>query len=656
MLLLLCFISSLLQAQEEEKGCPEFESAYAKADKCYEDGQYLESTKWYLAAVEAEEKSPKPNPKAIAKSLGNAGYSFDLANMPEKSVECYAKGLAIARKSNDSTEMSIGLANIAQSEFHRGRYEVALRFMKEALEIEKRLKNDEGISINLNSIGKIFESWNRPYDAINFYNQALEIDLKNNALPRIAIRYSGLGSVYKTLKNYPKALQYQKQALEIERKLGKQSKIAVRLDRIGEIYLETGDLALADKNFIESLTIFRADSNETSIANVLLHLGKSKLRQRKYEQSMQAFTECLDLAGKLNLSQVKMRAYQDLSVLMRERNEPAKALAYLQKYIILKDSVFTAESQSQIMEFREKFETEKKEKEIAILTAESEINSLQLKKNRLQKGFLIGSAILLTLIILLIFSRYRIKQKHNLLLEEKNNELKLLNDTKDRFFAIIAHDMKNPVSAFRNISGSLMRNFENMKAEELKYYISELNQTAGNVKDLLQNLLEWARSQLNNISIHKENHDLTAIAEDAIHAIENGAKEKNIRISLLFEQGSTVYTDANILTTVMRNLLSNAVKFTPANGMIEIGFQQDTKQAQVWIRDTGSGMSEADVARLFRIDVDVRTISPHPEKGSGLGLILCHELITKTGGEIKVESSVGIGSKFIINLPVQIAD
>jgi len=627
-LLLICLLSPLLQAQEAEKGCPEFESAYAKADKCYEDGQYLESTKWYLAAADAEKKSANPNPKALAKTYGNAGYSFDKANMPEKSIECYTKGLDIARKSNDSTEMSIGLANIAQSEFHRGRYEVSLRYMKEALDIEKLLKNEEGISINLNSIGKIFEAWNRHQDAISFYNQALEIDLKANALPRIAIRYSGLGSVYRTLKDYPKALFYQNKALEIERKLGKQSKIAVRLDRIGEIYMETGDLVQADKNFNEALAIFRADSIESSIANVLLHLGSSKLRQRKYEQSKQAFAECLVLAAKLNLAPVKMKAYQDLSRLFSEINEPAKALDYLQKHILLKDSVFTAESQTQIIEFREKYETEKKEKEIAILTAESEIHALQLKKNRQQKGFLIGSAALLTLIILLIFSRYRIKQKNNLLLEQKNRELKILNDTKDRFFAIIAHDMRNPVSAFRNISGSLMRNFENMKPEELKYYINELNLTAGNVKDLLQNLLEWARSQLNNINIHKENHDLTAIAEDAVHAVEQQAKEKNIRISLLFDQEVSVFTDANILTTVLRNLLSNAVKFTPKDGTIDIGFHQDKTHDQLWISDSGSGISEADLARLFRIDVDVRTINPHPEKGSGLGLILCQELIT----------------------------
>jgi len=652
-LILLCiltFNTEIISAQQNDKGCAEFEAKSAIGDSLYEAGNYKESASCYLLAIAAEKNTKTPNPRALAKSYGNAGFSFDMANEPEEAIRNYQSGLAIARKSNDSVELAIQLANMGQSYTIRGDYEQALRFMKEALLIERCLKNEEGISINLNAIGKIFESWNHPQDAIRFYEQALEIDRKANALSRIAIRLSSLGSVYLSLKDYTKALQYQQQALEIEKQLNNPKKIGVRLDRIGEIYLETSRFPLAEKNFREALAIFRADSNLSSTAKVLLHLGKSHLRQGRFPQSLEAYTESLEIAEQLHIHQIKLDVLYELSELFSLTKKPEKALNFLHQYIALKDSVFNEESQKQIMEFRTKFQTERKEKEIVMLTAEKEINALQLKKNRQQKGFLIGSAILLSLVILLIFSRYRIKQKNNILLEEKNNELRILNATKDRFFAIIAHDMKNPVSAFRNISGSLMKHFEHMKAEDLRYYITELNRTAGNVNDLLQNLLEWARSQLNNISVDIQEHSLSDIVNDALRSIEQTATEKNIGISVLIASGSTVKTDRNILTTVLRNLLSNGVKFTPQDGLIEIGASTSGSIQEIWVSDSGPGIKESDISNLFRIDVDVRTINPGPEKGSGLGLILCHELIAKTGGKLTVESSVGIGSKFFISL------
>ncbi len=653
LIILISGFSSELSAQTTDKGCIAFEKAYARAEQLYEEEKYLESTTWFLAAVEAEEKSPAPNPKAIAKSLGNAGYSFDLANQPEKALECYNKGLGVARKASDSTEISIALANIGQLQVYQGKHEEALKNMQEALTIERALKNDEGISINLNSIGKIFESWNRPQDAISFYNQALELDLKNKAWDRVAIRYSSLGSVYRSLKDYPKAIEYQHKALEIERKSGNQKKIAIRLDRLGEIYLETRDWEKADRNFQEALAIFRSEANENSMATVLLHLGQSKMLQKQYEPARAALTECLRYADKLKLQQIRLQVFRHLSVLLSETGQPEQALRYLNAYISLKDSVFNAESQAKILEFREKYETEKKEKEIAILTAEKEIHALQIHKNRQQKAFLIGGSILLLLVILLIYSRYRIKQRHNLLLEEKNTELRLLNATKDRFFAIIAHDLRNPVSAFRNISGSLMKNIGTLSAAELGEYVESLNREAGKVRNLLLNLLDWAKSQLGVLQPDYQLHTVIPLVQEVLDSLGSHPVEEMPEIRVEIPENTQVFTDANMLKTILRNFISNALHYTPANGMITIAFLHTAEGPCMVVRDTGSGIRKEDISKLFRIDAQVKSIHPGLHKGSGLGLILCHELTQKMGGKIKVESEPGKGSEFFLFLPEQ---
>lgn len=392
------------------------------------------------------------------------------------------------------------------------------------------------------------------------------------------------------------------------------------------------------------------------MAIVLLHLGKSKLLQKQLEPARAALTECLVYANKLNLQQIQLQVYRHLSDLMSESGKPEQALRYLHAYISLKDSVFNAESQAKILEFREKYETEKKEKEIVVLTAEKEIHALQIRKNRQQKAFLIGSAILLTLVIVLIYSRYRIKQRNNRLLEAKNAELKVLNATKDRFFAIIAHDLRNPVSAFRNISGSLLKNMGQLSQKELSAYIESLNTEAGRVRNLLANLLDWAKSQLGAVHPDLQIHQAKPLVQEVVDSLGGHATGEMPEIRIEIPENAEVFTDANMLKTILRNLISNALHYTPAGGQIAIRLQQTADGSCLCIRDTGSGIRREDLPKLFRIDADVKSINKDLHKGSGLGLILCQELAEKMGGKIKVESEPGEGSEFFLSLPEQASE
>jgi PAS domain S-box-containing protein len=236
-------------------------------------------------------------------------------------------------------------------------------------------------------------------------------------------------------------------------------------------------------------------------------------------------------------------------------------------------------------------------------------------------------------------------------LKESEEKLRELNYAKDRFFNIIAHDLRTPISGLISMTKALIENSELLSPDETKELLKELLEFANQSYNLLENLLQWARSQTGTIQFNPENTDLYEVALASKVLTDPNAKQKNITVSNLVEPGSYSFVDRNMITTVVRNLLSNAVKFTNPGGEITISLKDLGEEYELSIADTGVGMSEEKQKKLFKIGENVSTPGTSGEKGSGLGLILCKEFVEKNGGSIRVESEVGKGTKFIITLP-----
>lgn len=243
---------------------------------------------------------------------------------------------------------------------------------------------------------------------------------------------------------------------------------------------------------------------------------------------------------------------------------------------------------------------------------------------------------------------YKQKKELHLL----NESLKEINSTKDKFFSIIAHDLKNPLGAFKNVTSFLLKNFKTLQEEEKLDFIDLMNQSAHHVYSLLENLLNWSRSQTGRLEFYPENFDLSMIVNDTIQLLKITAEKKEIELINKVESGSVVFADVNMITTVIRNLISNAVKFTHKNGTITItGIKQDDNFYQVEVADTGVGMSEDIKQKLFNIKHHHTTLGTGNEKGTGLGLILCKEFVEKSRGSIWVDSELEKGSKFCFTVP-----
>ncbi len=235
-------------------------------------------------------------------------------------------------------------------------------------------------------------------------------------------------------------------------------------------------------------------------------------------------------------------------------------------------------------------------------------------------------------------------------LEKKATALQEVNKTKDRFFTIIAHDLKNPFNALIGFSELIKQAVENKDLEEIKNINEIILQSSIQTHKLLLNLLEWAKAQTNGIQYNPEKIDIKKIIEEHIELFVHQVNKKNI---ILKDETNhcMVFADLNLINTVLRNLISNAIKYTQ-NGEIKITCSRQAEYYKISISDTGVGISEEILQSLFDIDKNTSTPGTEGERGTGLGLILSKELIEKNKGEISVESIVNEGSTFSFSLPI----
>lgn len=245
------------------------------------------------------------------------------------------------------------------------------------------------------------------------------------------------------------------------------------------------------------------------------------------------------------------------------------------------------------------------------------------------------------------------------LVKERTQELKIVNErlydanaSKDRFFSIISHDLKNPFQVLLGLSDLMLMRFDSLDTEKKKYYLQEIKKTTNKTHQLLENLLLWSRAQTGKLQIEPERVNLKDVLNDVLSISNPAAHAKNITLTETIEEDYYVEADQNMLLTVFRNLISNAIKFTPSEGEVTVSVMSSNNLHTVKVIDTGIGIPDEDKGKLFKIDKTVSREGTNNETGTGLGLILCKEFVEKNNGTITVESTESEGSKFIVTLPV----
>ena len=239
----------------------------------------------------------------------------------------------------------------------------------------------------------------------------------------------------------------------------------------------------------------------------------------------------------------------------------------------------------------------------------------------------------------------------NMQLRNSEVELKKLNAEKDKFFSIIAHDLKSPFNSLLNLSEFLVEDIADLSMEEVKSFSREINKSAQNVYNHILNLLQWSQIRTGGLEMSIENVALSGFVNNTMALVEGSAAKKDITLKNEIDTRFFFKGDRNMINSVILNLISNSIKFTPRGGSIKISAEADEEMITIMVMDTGIGIRQDNLEKLFKIDEHFTTSGTSNEIGTGLGLILCKELIEKNEGKIWVKSEEKVGTTFFFTLP-----
>lgn len=592
----------------------------------------------------------------IHNSLGTVWYKrsdFD------KALEHYLKAVNIAIEINDERANTPRLLNIGRIYYYQGDFNQALLYFQKAAENSDKYSDELGNAHAFKEMGKIYNQWQKYPEAKEYYNQALHIYDKLGNLKQFSIILNELGIISRHENDYPNAIQYQERSLKIKEEIGYKYGIAASLNGLGISYKNLQNYSKALEYYQRALKIQNEIDDEIGAAATISNIGVVYLKMGEQEAALQNFFESNLLAKKIGYSQLIINNLQSISSVYSDQKDFEQSLDYLNRSITLKDSVFNEEKHKQFAEMQTKYETVKKERENELLKHDLELNNLVISKQKTQQNFLLLVIVLILVSALLIYIQYRLRtraflalQKANKVIMEQKKELEIMNKTRDRFFSIISHDLRNSIGSTQ-MGVELLEDIEELDKAEISLVLEELKGSVENLANLLENLLEWARIQIGRIHIEPANLKVAEILADVLLTLKSKLEQKNLKLISDISQSAMVFADRNMIYSILQNLLSNAIKFSLEKGEIIIHQKIDDKKIEISISDNGVGISEVKLSRLFKVDEIVTSPGTNSEKGTGLGLILCKEFVEKNGGEINLESTLSKGTTVRFTLPIR---
>ena len=541
-----------------------------------------------------------------------------------------------------------------------GNYTKSEQLLEQALTFNEELKNPYVDVLILNELGEIKASGGKMLEAFNKYEQVLQQkDVVEN--PKVeAQALFNIALIYSTQGIYNRALQTHRSALSIRRSIKDKSKEAVSLNEIGELYRRMKNDGRALANHRLALKIRQGLGDENGMAETYNNIGFLYYQQQKHRIAIDNLNAGLQAALKSQSLEQQQKSYDYLSLCYKELGEFEESLKHRERFVVVSDFIENQKNDQRLLESQSRYVIDTKQSQIETLEGERAKRERQLTAQKNLRNLLITLLGFGLLTVGLILKLYKVKQRSHKKLEEINEKVKQqnlqlqeLNATKDKFFSIIGHDLKGPLNSLTSFSGLLINHTDSLSKEEIQMLAMDFDKQLKNLSALLNNLLEWSRSQTGNIEFKPEVFDMGALLKENKELLSTQAHNKKISVIDDLNTPVPVHAHRHSLNTVVRNLMSNSIKFTNEGGLIKLELKPNGTHVLVSVADTGVGMSRDVIEKLFRIDAKHTTKGTANEKGTGLGLTLCKDFVEKNGGKLWVESEEGRGSVFYFTVPLK---
>jgi len=569
-----------------------------------------------------------------------------------------------------------------------------LIYAQKAYNEAKRLNNTNWLFKSNLGLGHIYKKKGDAKQALSYYLKGLQQAENQKDTRRIALIYSALGSLYRLFEDYDKAVHYLKLGIASLQEASNRSdstNLAKSLMNAGEVYRLDSKYDSALIYFEESGKIFKeveylmgtaytignmglvhAQKGEHQIAKNKMDLATIILKDmgdfypiavydfyiadiykenNDLERALEYAKHSLKVAKEHSLKEQIRDANLKLSELYDTLNDYEQAYFHQSQYLVYRDSINNEEKIREIADLRTEYEVNKREAEIALLKSEK----------RTQYIIFASMAVIIILLGLVSFLYYRNSRKRhtlNLILKERKEEaeaqrdqLEAINETREKFLSIIAHDLMGPVNSFKGLSAIMKMSIEKQDKKDLLDIHQVLNKTINNMSNLLTNLLDWSVTQRGSVPYLPEKLYIHQLSAELIDLFFNTAENKKIKLRSEVTPDLAVWADENSVKTILRNLVSNALKFTEEGGSIEFSTEKDDGFIAIKVKDTGMGMSQEKIDFLLAENHFERSQGTKGEKGVGLGLQLVKEFTQMNKGKLEIESQIYKGTTFIVYLP-----
>ncbi|AYB29934.1 tetratricopeptide repeat protein [Chryseolinea soli] len=615
------------------------------------------TTKWLRELKEAKPDTAKVN---LYYALSRAHWGGNLDSvllMATKGIELadsigFKKGKAL-----NCLSMGAGLSG-------QGNYPGAIKYYLEALKLSEEL-NLEGLSGNVyGNIAIAYVQHGNLKKAIEYFNKALRIAEKyGEAATREPL--INLSDLHTKTGEYALARKYATRALAISRAQGDSSNSAIALFNLSEIYRATNHSDSARLYLQESARISMLIHDHHGVSYCLNSMAEMMVNEGKFKEAIVLAHQSLSNLELITNQELSMKAYHILYQGYFGLGNFRKALHYRDQEIALRNSIFNIEKEREANNLLNQYNLERKELQIQLLEKDNRLQQKEIARGSLIKTIYgVGIIALAVLAGFLIFSNIRWKN-YNRIVRERNaliqdqkrtimaqkKHLEWLNNVKDRIISTISHDFRSPLTTLHGFLQLLKLNAID-EADKARA-VQQMEQSVSATLMMIENLLTWGRDQMSGLALTPINFDVSQLVDEGIQLVALRAENKKITIVNQIAAFAWVIADRDAINIVLRNLVTNAIKFSKPNDSIYIAMHKEAQRVIISVKDTGIGMSPEQQKSLFSGSANASTAGTENEKGTGLGLALCQELIQQHGGEIWVESVLGSGSTFFFSIPIR---
>jgi len=593
-------------------------------------------------------------------SLNDIAHNIFLA-YPDSAHKIAADALILAEKLNYSFGKGRSFLNLGAIYWSQSYYPISLFYLKSALPFLSK-KHPLYVSDAYRALGRTCA------DLKNYHDAQADLDTAahyaGTDVATLAEVNNERSYIYCALKKYEKAIEAAKQSLKLNRKINAEGHIAVLYGRLGTIYL-------SQKKYMAALayndTAYRLGvkiHNRRLRAYTYAEFALANNAIGKYDDAIEFAKRGIALSDSIGVMDAENKSYSALIESYELKKDIKKALSLQKEYINVRDSLNAQAKLKTISLVQNYYDLNSKMSQMALMEIRDKDNKAKIES---QHGLIITltlSVLILSLILSATYYFYKQKEvlstelqrQHKALLDQKQLievqtlNLQTVNNLKDKLLAVIGHDLRTPVANLSNIVQMFETGY--LTFEEVHDLMKEINPVVKGAELTLSNLVEWAGSQIKGQSINSSSVDIFLLGVEMEQTFTHPLALKNIEFVNKAYPGQQVIADENHLKVVLRNLVSNAIKFTSNKGRIRLSTIIENNELIVSVEDSGKGMTAEEIDKLFFIDTHFSNSGTSGEKGTGIGLLLCKELVELNGGQLKVKSAIGRGSVFYFNLPL----